>query len=275
MKKCIEYGLITLMFVLSFVYTNKVANIVKAKDPIMKQIRTMEVTNIKSVDAKIDGNVIEQGVIGCSVDVTKSYEAMKMVNEYRDTLLKYKDVIPSKSLRNIYNYYIVGGNNVNRNISIVVYISNSVSELSKYNIKLNVFLDASMLDNGSIDMPKTAKVYNGGNSRNYDDITIEWVNDVITDSYNKPTYCINLNQNKDNLDICSKNRMHTIKAVINPSLILTKNNVYDIKSKIDNGSIIYVDENNISLIKNIINFANKKGFNIVYLDELLDERTCK
>ena len=102
MKKCIEYGLITLMFVLSFVYTNKVANIVKAKDPIMKKIRTMEVTNIKSVDAKIDGNVIEQGVIGCSVDVTKSYEAMKMVNEYRDTLLKYKDVIPSKSLRNIY-----------------------------------------------------------------------------------------------------------------------------------------------------------------------------
>ena len=158
MKKCIEYGLITLMFVLSFVYTNKVANIVKAKDPIMKKIRTMEVTNIKSVDAKIDGNVIEQGVIGCSVDVTKSYEAMKMVNEYRDTLLKYKDVIPSKSLRNIYNYYIVGGNNVNRNISIVVYISNSVSELSKYNIKLNVFLDASMLDNGSIDMPKKAKV---------------------------------------------------------------------------------------------------------------------
>ena len=53
MKKCIEYGLITLMFVLSFVYTNKVANIVKSKDPIMKQIRTMEVTNIKSVDAKI------------------------------------------------------------------------------------------------------------------------------------------------------------------------------------------------------------------------------
>ena len=51
--------------------------------------------------------------------------------------------------------------------------------------------------------------------------------------------------------------------------------MYDIKSKIDNGSIIYVDENNISLIKNIINFANKKGFNIVYLDELLDERTCK
>lgn len=271
MKKCIEYGLITLMFVLSFVYTNKVANIVKAKDPIMKKIRTMEVTNIESIDAKIDGNVIEQGVIGCSVDVTKSYEAMKMVNEYRDTLLKYKDVIPSKSLRNIYNYYIVSGNNVNRNISIVVYISNSVSELSKYNIKLNVFLDASMLNNGSIDMPKNAKVYNGGNSRNYDDITIEWVNDVITDSYNKPSYCINLNQNKDNLDICSKNRMHTI----NPSLILTKNNVYDIKSKIDNGSIIYVDENNISLIKNIIDFANKKGFSIVYLDELLNERTCK
>ena len=106
---------------------------------------------------------------------------------------------------------------------------------------------------------------------NYDDITIEWVNDVITDSYNKPSYCINLNQNKDNLDICSKNRMHTI----NPSLILTKNNVYDIKSKIDNGSIIYVDENNIEMLKSIIDFANKKGFNIVYLDELLDERTCK
>lgn len=271
MKKYIEYALITLMFVLSFVYTNKVADIVKNKDPIMMQIRTMEATNIDSSDAKIEGNLIQQGVIGCSVDVNKSYEAMKMVGEYRDTLLKYKDVIPNKSLSNVYNYYIVSGSNINRDISIVVYISESVIKLSNYNIKLNVFLDASMLDNGSIDIPSNIKVYNGGNSKNYDDITIEWVNDVITDSYNKPTYCINLNQNKDNLDICSKNRMHTI----NPSLVLTRNNVYDIKSKIGNGSIIYVDENNIDMLKNIIDFANKKGFNIVYLDELLDERTCK
>lgn len=259
------------MFVFSFIYTNKVANIVKNKDPIMIKIKNMESTNIESVNAKIDGNVIEQGVIGCSIDVNKSYEAMKIVNEYKDTLLKYKDIIPDISLNNTYNYYIVSGNNLNRNISIIVYISNSVTKLSKYNVKLNVFLESSMLNNGSIDMPFNAKVYNGGNNKNYDDITIEWVNDVITDSYNKPTYCINLNQNIDNLQICSKNRMHTI----NPSLILTKNNVYDIKSKIDNGSIIYVDENNIEMLKNIIDFANKKGFNIVYLDELLDERTCK
>ena len=44
---------------------------------------------------------------------------------------------------------------------------------------------------------------------------------------------------------------------------------------ITNGSIIYFDENNIDKLNEISNYLIKKGYNVVYLDELLSEQNCK
>lgn len=273
MRKIFEYMGITILFVISLIYTNKITKIVKDKDPIMINIK--EISNdlkIESVNAIVNDKDIIPGINGCDIDIDKSYENMKKINSYNDKLLKYKDIIPEISLNNIFDKYIINGNEANRNVSLVVYMQDKIDDINNIaNIKLNLFLDTKLLQNGSIGISQNKKVYNGGSNLNYDDVNIEWMNDVISSNYNVSKYCLNLKKDDNNLLVCSRNKMHTIS----PKLIVNKNNVYQIKTLIKNGSIIYFDENNIDKINEISDYLLRKGYNIVYLDELLSEKKCK
>lgn len=270
MKNYLKYLFIFLLFIISLIYTNNSINIAKDIDPIMKKIKIKKDNfQIESVNAIIKDNTIIPGMNGCVVDINKSYENMKRINSYNDNLIKYKDIIPEISLYNIYDKYIEKGSNKERSVSIVLYIKDKNIINNIANIKLNVFLDANILKNGKIDINNSIKVYNGGNNMNYDDTTIEWINDVISDNYNSSNYCININKDDSNLLSCARNKMHTIS----PSNIYT--NIYDLKNDITNGSIIYFSEHNLNNISIFCNYLLKKGYNIVYLDELLSEKGCK
>lgn len=277
MKKKIEYILMLILFALSLIYTNSATNIIKKEDPIMKSImKNKNAYKIESVNAKIENDTITPGVNGCEVDINKSYQNMKKINEYTDKMLKYKDLIPEITISNVYNKYITNGNDTKREVSIIVNIDEKIDEVvtmaNDNKIKINMFLDSEILKNGPIKIEKTyIHIYNGGVNNNYDDITIEWMNDIIEDNYNESKYCINKNKNDNNLMICARNKMHTI----NPNLIVTHSNLYNIKSLITNGSIIYFDKNNINNIKSISNYILSKGYKIVFLDELLNEKACK
>lgn len=276
MKK-IEYIGILLLFALSLIYLNKTTNILKDKDPIMQNIvHNANNYKIESVNAKINEDTIIPGTNGCVIDINKSYEKMKKINEYTDKMLKYKDLIPEITINNIYNKYIISGNETKRNVSIIININEEVEKLntlvSTNKIKLNVFLDSEMLKNDIVSINKEyIKIYNGGFNNNYDDITIEWMNDVIMENYNQSKYCINRNKNDDNLLVCARNKMHTITPTIN----VTKSNIHTAKTQINNGSIIYFDEKNIDNIITISDYIKSKGFKIVFLEELLSEKTCK
>jgi len=272
MKKIVEYSLITILFIFSLIYTERASNIAKREDPIMKSIiKNASSYNIDSVNALVSGDTITPGIRGCVIDINKSYEKMKRINEYRDTLLRYKDLIPEIT---IYNKYISNGNKKKRQVSIVVNISNDITEINSIasfnKEKINVFVDSVMLETKLLKVDKEyINIYNGGNNNNYDDITIEWMNDVILDNYNESKYCINKNKNDDNLVICARNKMHTISPKI-----IVKQNTYDVKALIENGSIIYFDENNIKNIDSIIKYVKSKGYEIVFLNELLNENMC-
>ena len=276
MKK-IEYIGILLLFALSLIYLNKTTNILKDKDPIMQNIvHNANNYKIESVNAKINEDTIIPGTNGCVIDINKSYAKMKKINEYTDKMLKYKDLIPEITINNIYNKYIISGNETKRNVSIIININEEVEKLntlvSTNKIKLNVFLDSEILKNDVISINKEyVKIYNGGLNNNYDDITIEWMNDVIMENYNQSKYCINRNKNDDNLLVCARNKMHTITPTIN----VTKYNIHTAKTQINNGSIIYFDEKNIDNIITISDYIKSKGFKIVFLEELLSEKTCK
>jgi len=132
MKRIFEYIGITILFGISLIYTNKITNIVKTKDPIMKNI--INVSNdlkIESVNALVENNEIVPGINGCDIDIDKSYENMKKINSFNDNLLKYKDLIPEISITNIFDKYIVKGNKEGRNVSIVVYIKNKIDDINK------------------------------------------------------------------------------------------------------------------------------------------------
>lgn len=273
MRKFIEYIGITIFFIISLFYVDKITDVIKNKDPIMKSIvSNIDDYKVDSVNATIMGDSIIPGMRGRIVNVDASYEEMKKINEYTDKLLKYKDVIPEITINNIYNKYIVSGNKNKREVSIIININKSIKEvieISKSNkVKLNVFIDSTLLDDEYewIDN-EYIHLYNGGTFNNYDDITIEWMNDVISDNYNEPKYCINRTRNDDNLLLCARNRMHTIS----PKIVINSANILTYKNNIENGSMIYFDEMQISHIKTVITYLKSKGYEIVYLNELLDE----
>lgn len=267
MKK-IEYIGILFLFGLSLFYTDKISNIAKNNDPIMKSIIEIHDNNIiESVNAIINENEIIPGKSGCEVDINKSYRNMKEINYYNKSMIKYKDIIPEITINNIYDKYITSGNKSKKEIAIVVYIKENLEKLKELNdIKINVFINSNLINN--IKVNGNEKIYNGGNNLKYDNETIEFTNDLIESNYNKSNYCLNLDKNENNLLVCSKNKMHSIT----PKVIVK--DIYNSKKEINNGSIIYFSEENIDKIKLIYDYLIKKGFNILYLDELLDEKGC-
>lgn len=271
MNKTFEYFIITFLFIISLIYTNSINNIVKNKDPIMIKIREVS-ENIKSesVDAIIENDEMVTGISGCDIDINKSYENMKKLNNYSYKMLKYRDLIPSISSINVYDKYITGGNNYNRNVSIVIYLKDSLEKLNNVNnIKLNIFLDGMLLRDSKLDISNNIKIYNGGIDGFYDDVNIEWINDVIKDEYNESLYCLNVLKNNENLMSCAKNKMYTISPKLNAK------DIYNLKKNIKNGSIIFFDENSINKIEIVSSYILNKGYNIVFLDELLNEKKCK
>ena len=273
MRKILEYLGITILFGISLIYTENITSVVKNSDSIMKNIKSVsDEYRVESVNAIVSDKDIVPGVNGCEIDINKSYEDMKKINAYTDKMLKYKDLIPEISITNIFDKYISSGNSKDRNVSIVVYIKDNVDKINEIvNIKLNVFLDSSILENGKVNVMKNIRIYNGGNNLKYDNVIVEWVNDIILDNYNKPKYCLKKDRSDDNLVVCARNKMHTIS----PKLVVTSTNMYEIKKQVQNGSILYFEENSISKIKEMSDYLIKKGYDIVYLDELLSEKKCE
>lgn len=267
MKKYFEYLIIILFFIISLIYTDNITNIAKQNDPIMKKIKSVSnELKIESVNAVVSDDSITPGINGYEVDINKSYENMKKINSYNDKMIKYKDVIPEITIHNIYDKYINSGNSINRCVSIVVYIKNYIESINKIDdIKLNVFVDSNIIEDGKVEISSNKKIYNGGVNLNYDDTSIEWMNDVISDNYNSSNYCLNLDKNDNNLLVCARNKMHTISPLI------VDKNIYNTKINMKNGSILYFNESNIDKINELSNYLIKKGYSIVYLDELLSE----
>ena len=68
--------------------------------------------------------------------------------------------------------------------------------------------------------------------------------------------------------MCKKNKYYIVK----PNIILKNNNIVGILNDINNGSIVYIDDN--LNLNNFILFMNKiknKDLKIVYLSEIIKE----
>ena len=244
MKKYFELcGFLMLLF-FSFYYTNKTMTVVRNTDDIMVNIKSFkDENNILAIDAVIEGDYIYPGISGTEVDISKSYDAMKKVGSYVPSLIKYKKIKPKISISNIYNKYITKGNSKKNMVSLIFKgdIDSILPVISKYNIDVNFFTNKEYISD----------------------------NIIITEDIFKKNqkYCYLENLDDGILNICSMNKMHTII----PTFIA--NDFHDIKKNLSSGSIISLDVND-KLVKEfdyIINYINKKGFDIVNLDNLLEE----
>ena len=279
MKKIFEIiGFLSLML-FTFTYTSKISMVIKENDDLLSQIKEVSTQYKKDpINATIKDNTIVAGVSGSQIDIDESYSKMKKLNQFNSNLFVYEKVKPDISVANNYDKYIVGG--IKNEVSIIFLVEENnkidsiLNILDEYEIKANFVVDGNWFENNYtkiIDLIENDYIIGSlGYNYNYDVSGINWMNTIVTKIGNQnDTYCYAEVENEKNLNICKNNKSYTIK----PNIIVKNNPLITIKNNLKKGSIISLKINDE--VKNqlplIIEYINSRDYNIVNLEEFLDE----
>lgn len=263
----------------SFYYTDVAIDVIRKTDPIMKEI--INYSNFygnTSIEASLVNNNFIPGVKGSFVDLEKSYNNMKRLGYFDESLIVFEESLPSSSINNTYNYYIISGNKEKNKVSLVFifedtsFIEDIIKILNSKDVKATFFInDIDFSD--SLDLVKLI-LLSGHEvelfSKTYDSLEIKKYSSMkkILTGRNL-SYCYTNLKNTLILNNCKEQKMHTII----PSII-TGNYLYnDVKKNLDNGSIISIS-NNYNAVRELsstINYIFQKGKEIVLVSKLLEE----
>ena len=97
--------------------------------------------NTIPVNAIITKNTIIPGIVGKKVNINKSYNKMKSINKFNESLLVFDEIKPLKSINNYYDKVIVSGNKRFNKISIIINSKDYENEIKKISIINNTNLD--------------------------------------------------------------------------------------------------------------------------------------
>lgn len=279
MKKCISYLGVFVLVCFSFFYTDKAVEIVKRNDPVMKEILTIsDSLKIDPINAIINDDEVISGLNGKKINIDKSYQNMKKLNMYKESMLVFDEILPEVSIN--YDKYVIKGNELKNEVALVfkvdsidnIKLINKV--LTEKNTLATFFIDGNIVkDNMNLVLELAHDGYeieNLGYNGNYSSEKLTWTNNMIESLTNKKTnYCYTEFKDKNILELCSTNKMYTIKPTINtgnyPFLTIKKN--------LESGSIISFDLSDKTLkeLPSIISYISQKGYNIVSLEQLISE----
>ena len=282
LKKTFEIiGLISLIC-FSFFYTEQISTVIKENDDILNEIELIaNQYKVEPIDALIKDNDIIPGLNGVEIDIKKSYRKMKKINSFNSNLLVYKEILPEISINEKYDKYIVSGNKLKKQVSLLFLVEENseiekiITILKKYGISAVFYTDGNWFENNNekiIDLIKKGHLIgNLGYNYNYNTTGISWMNTVVTKiGKQNNTYCFTKENNQEVLDICKNNKSYTIK----PNIIVENNPLIEIKNNLTNGSIIAlkINKQTIEELPLIIEYISSKDLEMVNLETLLDEK---
>lgn len=254
-----------------FIYSNETIAVIKEQDEIMIKIKeNYDNYNILAKDSIINSDTIIPGINGRKVNIEKSYDTMKKIGIYNENYYVYDIVVPKNSLKNNKDKYIISGNKSIDEISLVFIVDNIeninqiLNILNKEQVNAYFFVDSNFI--------KIDNTYEFKNNRlsyydnNYDDLILN--NRIINNRYNQYNkFCYFENKNSKKLNICKNNGFYSFI----PNIVIKDNMYNKIRKNIKNGSIIAIYTSNIDELNLSIKYIKSKGYNIVLLDEIVDE----
>lgn len=281
LKKYTSYLGVLVLACFSFYYTDRAADIVKRNDPIMKSIlANSENYYVEPVSAFINGDEITVGINGKKVDIDKSYQNMKKIDKYNESMLVFNEVIPDISLTSQFDKYIVGGNINKKQVALVFKVNDSYYVETVNNILLDknvlatFFMDGSVVENNMEDVLELVsngyEIENLGYDGSYTIEKIGWTNNMISSLTNENTkFCYTDYKISDILELCRNYKMYTIK----PTISVNNYPFTTVKNKLESGSIISfnLNEQTLKELPSIISYIKQKGYDLVTLDELISE----
>lgn len=281
MKKFFQViGIISLLC-FSFIYTEKTVTVVKEFDDIMIQIKNnYELNKNIPVDAIINGNTIIPGLSGSEIDIDKSYSKMKRYGKYNENLLEYVSTLPTVSLNNNIDKYIIRGNKDKNMVSLLFLVEsndsvdNIIKILDSKNIKATFFLDGVWVEKNNDKLieliNKGYEIGNLGYNYSYSNSSFAWLDNKIKKlNGQKMGYCYHKQKNSDFLALCRMNNNYSII----PSLLVNNNPTIIIKENVRAGELIALNINSEieKELPVIIDFINSKGLVIKNLNTHLQE----
>lgn len=253
MNNYFKYLGISLILVISILYTEKINDLLISNNQLFDEIKTnKDDYYIKSVNAEIKDNYIIPGLNGMDVNVFESYNNMKELEVFSSDYLLYNEVKPSISINNNKDKIISKGNSLKNAVSIILEDNNILIDYSsRVNILFSRLVNMSTYDNSS----------------SYEQINNDYNNykDLERKMKSQSRICV-INDNL--LELCKSYN----KYLIEPSIKIAKNNIGESIKLINSGDIIYVD-NNVSLneYKLILKQIYYKNLKIVNLTTLISE----
>lgn len=282
MKRVYPVILSCLLIAFSFYYTNKVAGIVRGKDPIMQSIKEEKANyEKKAINANVSGDNIIPGKNGKKVNIEASFQKMSQYGKYNDSLYVFDEVEPEVSINTYFDKYVESGREDSKDVALVFDIlrfdnmDDVLSLLESNNVTATFFVDGLFMENNRSLLENVSKKgyeiellsYNGGYDKIYFESSLHVLNDITED---RPKYCVAHYDKKEVLDICNSLSLHTVI----PSIDTSNNSFSVVKNKLRGGSIIGLSNSRVNL-NTIINYIKQKGYNLVRLDTLLQEQLEK
>lgn len=254
MKEYLKYLFMIFMVMFSFYYTDRVFEFSLHNNTILASIDDYALRNdTKCIEGTINQDGIILGLSGIKVNKNKSYSNMKG-NGFKKELIEYDKEECILNKENNIDKYIISGNSINKNISLVIDIVNQ----KYYKKMIDIFNDNHIKYNLLIN--------DNFNNNEYETILYKGENiKLIKKQYNN-IYCVKTN-NYEILNDCKKYNINSIRMIN-----YIENNLYtNIKKLLNNGSIIFIKESNLNLdeLEITFNYIKSRGYQIVDINELL------
>lgn len=278
MHKFKKFIYLFIFLLISMYYTNASINVLKNVDPIMQKIKkTSKKYTINPVDAIINNNEITSGSYGKEIDYKESYSKMKRYGKYNESLTVLKETRPTISIEKTYDKYLVKGNQNNRSVSLVFKITkdDNIDKLLKLleekDVQVTFFIDGIILEKNINLITKLSNheveilSYKNRHDEELLKTTIDYL-ETITNR--KANYCYTEIDDDNLLNICRKNKLHTIK----PTIIVEKDMLKNIKNNVEKGIVITINSYNDKELITSINYLKSKGYNLVTLKDLFNEK---
>ncbi len=258
MKTYLKYLLVIFFTVFSFYYTDKVIELSQYNNTILASIeKYAEDNDYKCMEGYIKEEGIVLGLSGLIVNKNKSYSNMKGIG-FKEDLIEYKSDECILNKKDNLDKYIISGNKHKNNISLVIdtdtfnYYNQMMKIAKSENIELNTLVNLNNINNIE---DKTNILY----KTNSNDIK-EFKKNISN------FYCVKTND-FDILKYCKKEKLNSINIInyIESDLLINT------KKILENGSIIFIKENNKNLneLLTTIKYIKSRGYNIVNIDTLL------
>ena len=129
-----------ILFIFSFLLIKSGVYFIKNNDSLMKTLKEKQSEyNVKAIDAVITEHTMIPGISGKKINLNRSYQKMKGINLFQESLLIFDEIRPNKTIDNIYDKIIISGNPSVNKVSIITKDNNNYCFTTTLEIDKNCF----------------------------------------------------------------------------------------------------------------------------------------